>query len=187
MANWCNNCATIISRTPLDWLEVRPLPDPFELPGSEYYAFGMSVEHKILWTWSHEYELLFQTKWAPPIDFYDYLTKHHKLIDADYTESWSQLLWTYDINGHHEVEWPNTFYSETLDMEIHLVDPCQTYIDIEKDEYLLFVDYLKWMYDAIIPNTNELAIENEIEECAKALKINREDQQWSEFISSIIS
>lgn len=41
------------------------------------------------------------------------------------------------------------------------------------------------MYDAIIPNTNELAIENEIEECCEALNINIEDQQWSELISSI--
>lgn len=184
MSNWCNNFARITSRTSIEWLEEHIPTDTVQLPWSEYYAFGLEVEHRDLGSWSHEYELLFQTKWSPPIDFYDHLSKISSiLIYADYTESGSQILWTYDNDGHHEAEWPNTFYSETLDMEIHLVDPCQTYIDIEKDEYLLFVDYLKWMYDAIIPNTNELAIENEIQECAEQLNVNLEDQQWQELIS----
>ena len=185
MSNWCNNYANITSRLPLKWLDERTSTDAVELPGSEIYAFWLEVNHKVLGTWSHDYELLFQTKWAPPIDFYDHLAKDSSiLIYADYSESGNQLLWTYDINGHHEAEWPNTFYSEILDQEIHLVDPCQTYIDIEKDEYLLFVDYLKWMYDAIIPNTNELAIENEIQECAEQLNVNLEDQQWVECVAN---
>lgn len=155
-----------------------------DLPWSEYHAFALSIEHRVLGTGAHEYDILFQTKWAPPIDFYDHISKDSEiLIYADYTESGSQILWTYDNDGHHEAEWPNNFYSETTDQEVHLVDPCETYIAIEKDEYLLFPDYLRIMYDEI-SDDNKQEIEDEIQECAKKLDINLEDQQWVELIAT---
>lgn len=185
MSNWCNNYANITSRLPLKWLDERTSTDAVELPGSDYYAFWLEVNHKVLGSWSHEYELLFQTKWAPPIDFYDHLAKDSSiLIYADYTESGNQILWTYDINGHHEAEWPNTFYSEILDQEIHLVEPCKTYIDVERDEYLLFQDYLKEI--KACPSGIEylnIEIEEELQACALQLGVNLEDQQWQELIS----
>lgn len=187
MSNFCNNFASIVSRLPLEWLDEHIPTDTVELPGSEYYAFWLSVEHTILGTGSHEYKLEFQTKWAPPIDFYDHLAKDSSiLINANYSESDNQLIWTYDINGHHEYVWPDTFYSEILDMEIHLVIPPQIYIDVEKDEYLLFSDYLKEMYEVSIldMSTTKKEIEQEIQECAKALHVNLENQQWVELIAT---
>ena len=187
MSNWCNNYATITSRTPLEWLDSHSLTDVVELPGSEYYAFGLSVDHAILGTGSHEYMVQFETKWAPPIDFYDHLSKDSSiLIDANYSECGSEILWTYDINGHHEGVWPDTFYSDILGMEIHLITPPHMYIDIERDEYLLFDDYLKELYEVSLSDmsTTKEECEAEIQECAVALQVNLEDQQWTELISS---
>ncbi len=156
-----------------------------DLPWSEYHAFALEITHKVLGTGAHEYELLFQTKWAPPIDFYDHLAKDSEiLIYADYSEPGNQVLWIYNSNGHQEAEWPNTFYSEILDQEIHLVEPCKTYIDVERDEYLLFQDYLKEI--KACPSGIEylnIEIEGELQACALQLGVNLEDQQWQELIS----
>lgn len=185
MPNWCNNFAQITSHVPLEWIDSNSHSESMDLPGSEYHAFALEVNHKVLDTGAHEYKLLFQTKWAPPIDFYDHLIKDSSiLIYADYTESGSQILWTYDNDGHHEAEWPNTFYSEIIDQEIHLVDPCKTYIDIEKDEYVLFPEYLQEIRNRTCSNPIiNKELEEELQACALQLGVNLEDQQWQEFIS----
>jgi hypothetical protein len=129
----------------------------------------------------------FQTKWSPPIEFYESMLEDCLSIYADYSEPGNEIYGKFDENGHTECSWPVTFYSETIDMTIHFEKPSQLFMDVVQDEYVLFEDYLKEMYEKIIPNQNELLIQNEIEECAQALHLVLEDQQWVEFVATFTS
>ena len=133
----------------------------------------------------------FQTKWAPPVDFFKWLIHDPNTLELywDYIEYWSEIYGKFDMEWQHEYEWPNTFYSETIDMTIHLTIPDQSYIDIVQDEYVLFVDYLKKMHEVSISDidTTKEEVEQEIKECAEALHINLEDQQWVELVATFTS
>lgn len=184
MSNWCNNFLEITTKEKPEWVDAESIwDDALQLPNDDHCAFWRGIEC-IKWQWFWKTTMYFQTKWSPPIEFYQGLLKDCLSIYADYSESGSEIYGKFDENWHEECSWPDTFYSETIDMTIHRTKPSQLFRDVVQDEYCLFEDYLKEMYDAIIPNTNELAIENEIQECAEQLNVNLEDQQWVECVAN---
>lgn len=189
MSNWCNNYLEFTTKMKPEWVYAEHVgDDAMPLPFSDHYAFWIDV--KCVWSngeW--EVHMLFQTKWTPPIGLYDWLAEDPNTLElyADYNEPGCLIIGYYDMEWDHELEWPDRFYSETLDLEVHLTQPDKMFIEIEWDNFILFEDYLKDMHEAIIPNTNEIAIEDEIQECAEQLWVNLEDQKWVELVASFTS
>lgn len=189
MSNWCNNYLEFITKSEPKWIHAELVgDDAMPLPNEEHYAFWRDIECTLsngLWT----VIMFFQTKWSPPIDFFDWLKEDPNTLElyADYTESDNLVIGYYDMDWHHELEWPDRFYSETTDLEVYLTEPDKMFLQIEWDNYVLFEWYIREMYTHL-DGTDEtkLLIEEEIQECAEVLSVNLEDQQWTELIALII-
>lgn len=149
MPNWCNNYLDLLTKEKPTWVDADLVwDDALELPNADHYAFGADIScmpgDKCWRTMIH-----FQTKWSPPIEFYQWLLDEGCLdIYADYSEPGSCIYGKFDMNWHDERSWPDTFYSEMIDMTIHLTVPPQLFMDVVQDEYCLFEEILlriEWM------------------------------------------
>jgi hypothetical protein len=164
------------------------------LPGDERYAFNKSIVSLVQWM-ENEWilTLCFDTKWAPPIEFYHWLVEHEDTIFfyANYCEPGCQVLGEFRYENWDFIDnfvWiPDYFYSATLDSDIFLIEPHELYYEYHDKDYVYsFEDYMKAMYDEL-SDTNGKAIEEEVQECAKQFNINLEDQYWTEFIEARIT
>lgn len=128
----------------------------------------------------------FQTKWAPPIEFYESLRHDPNTVSlyADYEECSSEIYGKFDMDGHEEHQHPADYYSNIIDQHILLEEPSQLYCDVVRDEYTLFSEYLLELKSKVCSNDVIMKeMEEELQACAKKLGVNLEDQQWQELIS----
>lgn len=193
MPNWCDNTLELsIAERPL-WLDApREWDDAMPLPNDDRYMFSPSISCVPTIGWV-SIKICFLTKWAPPIDFYQWLVEQPWVLFfyANYFEPGCQVLGEFRYEEGTFIDnfvWvPDSFYSDVLDVEVFKDEPHDLYFEYQdKDTRMKFEDYMKCMYDEL-SDFNGKIIEDEVQQCAKRFDINLEDQYWVEFIEARIT
>lgn len=165
------------------------MPFPF----GDMYAFDKSIVSLVQWD-KNEWilKLCFNTKWAPPEDFYRWLVKQPWVLFfyANYCEPGCQVLGEFTTNDDKELidnfVWiPDSFNSSALDKEVFITEPHNLYYEFyDEDSRMTFEEYLKAIYDLGNQDTSlRDALTAECVQWAELLKINLEDQKWVELIA----
>lgn len=167
------------------------MPFPF----GEVWAFNKSIVSLVQWV-NNEWilKLCFDTKWAPPEDFYEWLVKQPWVLFfyANYCEPGCQVLGEFITNDDKELidnfVWiPDSFNSSALDKEVFITEPHKLYYEFyDEDSRMTFEEYLKAIYDLWNQDVSlRDSLEKEFRECAELFDIDLEDQYWTEFAADL--
>lgn len=151
MANMCDNHLTITALRIPSWFKRDPeYPYGMSPPGDDHFFFLHEDFDDLKWEQlpdgRHQIEFWFETKWAPPEDFYEALIKDKNIVEfkAWWCEPWCDVLGTATKAGVVHEDYPNRYYSEVLNLEVMKKEPPESYLFMEWDEnYILLKDYRK--------------------------------------------
>jgi hypothetical protein len=195
MANWCDNTLELTTVARPDWVFAQlewdcAMPFPFW----EMYAFDKSIVSLVqgddnLWI----LKLCFNSKWAPPEDFYRWLVQQEdtKFFYANYCEPGCQVLGEFKYENWVFIDnfvWiPDSFNSNILDLEIFIEEPHELYYEFyDPDSRATFDEYIILMFDYLKKHPDKAnQIDAEIQECALLFEKNLEDQYYVELVSSL--
>lgn len=154
MANMCDNTFSITTTEKPSWFKVDPeTSHGISIPNDDRFLFlydsfeaieikmSSTEDNKPLYT----LEFGFETKWAPPIDFYSMLLEDETVVS--FSASWYEP--GCDVLGYVNLEeWivdedcPDHYYSDVLDCDVVAEQPSDTWVDMNGDNYMLLSDYL---------------------------------------------
>lgn len=93
---------------------------------------------------THQFRIWFETKWAPPLDLYAFLSDDENTISfmARYFEPGCQVLWYWSTEDWQvDEDCPDVHYSDVLDKDILRAQPTDNYIEMNGTDWILFADY----------------------------------------------